>query len=238
MPTSISQNAPPPPPLSAVSTLISSTSINQTTDPVFSATLQTLHNLQHQHLWTSLQIHRLTFSSSSANNNEEPKPESESKPEPSPETSPAAFVISGIPPHRIYTHPDEQLFMLERGLRDDDIDAERTFVIPTVQGQSWSLRRMAAVFDSLPKINEELGSLAAASASASAENGEEAITDDIDDDKEEKIRGYLEYRKKARETGQWGGKRLLLGMVDRGMGGEGTVVYYVVQEGAVKPRQN
>lgn len=128
--------------------------------------------------------------------------------------------------------------MLERGLRDDDIDAERTFVIPTVQGQSWSLRRMAAVFDSLPKINEELGSLAAASASASAENGEEAITDDIDDDKEEKIRGYLEYRKKARETGQWGGKRLLLGMVDRGMGGEGTVVYYVVQEGAVKPRQN
>lgn len=125
--------------------------------------------------------------------------------------------------------------MLERGLRDDDIDAERTFVIPTVQGQSWSLRRMAAVFDSLPKINEELGSLAV------AENREDAVADndnDIDDEKEAKIRGYLEYRRKARETGQWGGKRLLLGMVDRGMGGEGTVVYYVVQEGAVKPRQN
>lgn len=88
---------------------------------------------------------------------------------------------------------------------------------------------MAAVFDSLPKINEELGSLA-----ASAGDGEDAV----DDEKEAKIRGYLEYRKKARETGQWGGKRLLLGMVDRGMGGEGTVVYYVVQEGAVKPRQN
>lgn len=125
--------------------------------------------------------------------------------------------------------------MLERGLRDDDIDAERTFVIPTVQGQSWSLRRMAAVFDSLPKINEELGSLAV------VENREDAVADndnDIDDQKEAKIRGYLEYRRKARETGQWGGKRLLLGMVDRGMGGEGTVVYYVVQEGAVKPRQN
>lgn len=91
---------------------------------------------------------------------------------------------------------------------------------------------MAAVFDSLPKINEELGSLA-----ASAGDGENAVAD-TDDEKEAKIRGYLEYRKKARETRQWGGKSLLLGMVDRGMGGEGTVVYYVVQEGAVKPRQN
>lgn len=130
--------------------------------------------------------------------------------------------------------------MLERGLRDEDIDAERTFVIPTVQGQSWSLRRMAAVFDSLPKINEELGSLAAAAAAAVRDgDGEDVVGDNNDEDeKEAKIRGYLEYRKKARETGQWGGKRLLLGMVDRGMGGEGTVVYYVVQEGAVKPRQN
>lgn len=37
----------------------------------------------------------------------------------------------------------------------------------------------------------------------------------------------------------WGGKRLLLAIVGRGgMGGDGTVVYYTVGEGEVKPRQN
>lgn len=37
----------------------------------------------------------------------------------------------------------------------------------------------------------------------------------------------------------WGGKRLLLGMAGRGgMGADGTVVYYLVGEGEIKPRQN
>ena len=125
--------------------------------------------------------------------------------------------------------------MLERGLRDGDIDPERTFVVPTVQGQSWSLRRMAAVFDLLPSVDEELASLAAPAGDLQSGG---AGGYDGDDEKEARLRDYLEYRKKARYTGEWGGKRLLLGMVDRGMGGEGTVVYYVVQEGAVKPRQN
>lgn len=125
--------------------------------------------------------------------------------------------------------------MLERGLRDGDIDPERTFVVPTVQGQSWSLHRMAAVFDSLPRVDEELASLAAPAGGLQSGG---AGGYDGDDEKEARLRDYLEYRKKARHTGEWGGKRLLLGMVDRGMGGEGTVVYYVVQEGAVKPRQN
>lgn len=34
-------------------------------------------------------------------------------------------------------------------------------------------------------------------------------------------------------------KRVLLGMrANEGMGGDGTVVYYIMQEGEVKPRQN
>ena len=118
--------------------------------------------------------------------------------------------------------------MLERGLREGDIDPERTFVLPTVKGQSWSLRKMAAVFDSLPQVDEALASLA---------GGLEG-DDDQNDGKEAKVAEYLEYREAARATKEWGGKRLLLAMVDKGMGGEGTVVYYVVQEGAVKPRQN
>lgn len=111
---------------------------------------------------------------------------------------------------------------------------------------------MAAVFDLLPSVDEELASLAAPAGDLQSggaggydggydgggDGGGDDGGDDGDDEKEARLRDYLEYRKKARYTGEWGGKRLLLGMVDRGMGGEGTVVYYVVQEGAVKPRQN
>lgn len=90
---------------------------------------------------------------------------------------------------------------------------------------------MAAVFDSLPQVDEGLASLA-------PEGRREGEEPQPRDEKEAKIAEYLEYRKSARITKEWGGKRLLLSMVDRNMGGEGTVVYYVVQEGAVKPRQN
>lgn len=90
---------------------------------------------------------------------------------------------------------------------------------------------MAAVFDSLPHVEEGLVSLA-------PEGGNEGEDSQPRDEKEAKIAEYLEYRKSARMTNEWGGKRLLLSMVDRTMGGDGTVVYYVVQEGAVKPRQN
>ena len=34
-------------------------------------------------------------------------------------------------------------------------------------------------------------------------------------------------------------KRVLLAMMSQnGMGGDGTIVYYITQEGAIKPRQN
>ncbi|ODM23847.1 hypothetical protein SI65_01437 [Aspergillus cristatus] len=206
---------------SALTTLISSAAISPTTS-LSAATLQVLHNLQHQHLWTSLQIHRLSLPEAPSTSSDVSYASS---------TATTAFVISGVPPNRIYTHPDEQLFMLERGLRDNDIDPERTFVLPTVEGQSWSLRKMAAVFDSLPQVDEGLASLA-------PEGGREGEESQPRDEKEAKIAEYLEYRKSARATKDWGGKRLLLSMVDRNMGGDGTVVYYVVQEGTVKPRQN
>ncbi|RMJ21421.1 hypothetical protein PHISP_07713, partial [Aspergillus sp. HF37] len=146
-----------------------------------------------------------------------PQSESESKSESH------VFLISGIPPHRVYTHPDEQLFLLEKGLREDDMPPERMVVLPLARGQAWSLRRMAAVFDSLGGGVEE----------------EEGVSlEDVSGKAKEKLEEYYERRKQARHTREWGGKKLLLAMVDKGMGGDGTVVYYVVQEGAVKPRQN
>ena len=185
--------------------------------PLSANTIQVLHNLQHQHLWTSLKVHDIPIPSSN--------------PSATDDTPSTLFLVSGIPPHHVYIHPDEQLYMLQKGLRDEDVELERMFVLPTVHGQSWTLRKLVAVFDSLPDTVEEeaLGaSVDDGEERAGAENGEKAA----------KLAAYYEYRQKARQTGEWGNKRLLLAMVDRNMGGDGTVVYYVVHEGAVKPRQN
>ncbi|PWY95462.1 hypothetical protein BO94DRAFT_125959 [Aspergillus sclerotioniger CBS 115572] len=187
---------------SALTTLLSST---PPSTPLSASTIQILHNLQHQHLWTSLRVHDLHLPSPDTNTPSEP-----------------LYLISGIPPHHVYTHPDEQLFMLERGLRDEDVELERMFVLPTVEGQSWSLRKMAGVFDSLPE--------------GGADEANREV--EVEGEKADKLREYYEYREKERATREWGGKRLLLAMVDRQMGGDGTVVYYVVHDGAVKPRQN
>ncbi|EAL88254.1 hypothetical protein KXW98_001337 [Aspergillus fumigatus] len=218
MPTVLTSTPQAPEP-SALTTLLTSTS--SSSNPLSATAIQVLHNLQHQHLWTSLQIHDLQISNSSVS------PSSTSTSTDKLSSSPS-YLISGIPPHRIYTHPDEQLFMLERGLREDDIELERMFVIPTAHGQSWSLRKMAAVFDALPEDEDESNAQSLDDAKASGNNAEKAA----------KLTEYYEYRRKARVTKEWGGKRLLLAMVDRSMGGDGTMVYYVVQEGAVKPRQN
>lgn len=208
------------PELSSLTKLINSAS--GTGNPLAATTIQTLHNLQHQHLWTSLQTHDIspqshtTKATSTDSNTSSPSIST---------TDAVPTLISGIPPHRVYTHPDEQLYLLEQGLREDDLKPDRMFVIPTAQGQNWSLRRMAGVFDALSEITiagDEAGS----------------VGGEVDPDKAKKIEKYLERREKVRATKEWGGKRVLLSMVDKGMGGEGTVVYYVVQEGEVKPRQN
>ncbi|KAJ5364114.1 uncharacterized protein N7496_009827 [Penicillium cataractarum] len=190
---------------SALTKLIESASASG--NPLAATTIQILHNLQHQHLWTSLEIHDISTDSIASD---------------APPT-----LISGIPPHRIYTHPDEQLYMLEKGIAEDDLRPERLFVIPTAQGQTWSLRRMAAAFDSLAAIEESSVSEEAMSTSES-----------VDSEKAKKLDEYYEKKEMAKETKEWGTRRALLAMTNRGMGGEGTVVYYVVQEGEVKPRQN
>ncbi|OGM44624.1 hypothetical protein ABOM_006588 [Aspergillus bombycis] len=211
------------PGLSALTNLISTSA---SSDPLSASTIQILHNLQHQHLWTSLQVHNLKDPYLRASSLGEGLATTPSEDQTAPQ-----YLISGIPPHRVYTHPDEQLYLLERGLREEDIELERMFILPTVKNQPWSLRKMASVFDSLP------GEADIQAEEASMNDGEET-NDGGGGEKAAKLVEYYEYRKKARLTKEWGGKRLLLAMVDRGMGGDGTVVYYVVQEGAVKPRQN
>ncbi|RAK81144.1 uncharacterized protein BO72DRAFT_240476 [Aspergillus fijiensis CBS 313.89] len=190
-------------------------------------TLQVLHNLQHQHLWTSLQIHELTSTVPTAPASTESHTET-------------INLISGIPPHRLYTHPDEQFYLLERGLREEDLELERMFVLPTVQGHTWSLRRLAGVFDALPEAEDpgDLGGEVEDEAGVVVGEDDNSSNNGSGRSKADKLKEYYRYRKQARATREWGGKRMLLAMVDRQMGGDSTVVYYVVQDGAVKPRQN
>lgn len=189
------------------------TSSNQEA-PHLATAAQVQHNLEHQHLWTSLTGYTIPGDSTQTGPLQAPQ---ESIP-----------LISGYPPHRVYTHPDEQLYMLENKIQEDDLQPERMFVVPTTQGQPWSLRHMAVVFDRLPEFIEQ----------ARENDGSLGVKSADDPEKAEKLAKYYAKKAEAGRTKEWGSQRLLLAMIDKGMGGDGTVAYYVVQEGEVKPRQN
>lgn len=192
---------------SAVTQLISEhVKDNDFTHPAYftSLALQVQHNLQHQHHWTDITIHT---HSPSAPNELLPRP-----------------LLSGLPPQRLYVHPDEQIELLSResqrkkrakeaGIAEEGVGSadaitedarevlqpEREWVLPTNLKEKWSLRRFAEVFDRITMVPESMPGTEEAS-----EN-------------------------KWRTT-----KRVLLATVDS----DSTVVYYIVHDGLVKPRQN
>ncbi|KAM0802203.1 Sen15 protein-domain-containing protein [Usnea florida] len=90
--------------------------------------LQTLHNLQHQHSWTTLRIH----THSPLTHAPLPRP-----------------LIAGLPPKRIYVHPDQQGEEVQAGVREEEVRVEREWVLPTHLAEKWSLRRFAEVFDGI-----------------------------------------------------------------------------------------
>ncbi|KAL8803535.1 MAG: hypothetical protein Q9182_003136 [Xanthomendoza sp. 2 TL-2023] len=148
---------------------------------------QVLHNLQYQHDWHELRIHTRSFGAGR------------------PLTKP---LVSGLPPHRIYIHPDEQVEMLKQKIQESDVPLEREWVLPTHLREKWSLRKFAEVFDGVGEVPPTPGQ----------EGGEEQLS----------TRGVGGIGSRR------GGKRLLLATV----GDDSTVVYYVIHDGIVKPRQN
>src|SRR5690242_10096392 len=158
-----------------------------------SLALQILHNLQYQHYWTDLKVH--THSPLT----KEPL----SRP-----------LISGLPPHRLYVHPDEQVELLKNADRqrkaakdageksglEVKAQPEHEWVLPTRLNEQWTLRRLAEVFDDISMVPPQTS----ATASEAAANP-------------------------WRTT-----KRVVLATVDT----DSTVVYYIVHDGVVKPRQN
>lgn len=132
-------------------------------------------------------------------------------------------LISGYPRTRIYVHPDEQIELLAREKKGEKVEqkVEREWVLPSHLREKWSLKKFAECFDAV---------------------GEEPPSDDKDKAGSAKARGH----DKSDETTQDdesmdngpqsspSGKRMLLATLSD----DSTVVYYIVHDGIVKPRQN
>ena len=176
--------------------------------PTDALPLEVLHNLQYQHSWSELRLHPPSSSSIDTTSLVDIG---------GPDSSLHGLtllrpvmnhLISGMPPRLVYTHPDLQTGLLAHSMTDEDLAPQREWVLPMRLGEKWSLRRLSEIFDSLPARDVLWPSI-----SASASHRPTYSHQDV--------------------------KRVLLAMVGhQGKGGDGTVVYYVMQDGDVKPRQN
>jgi tRNA-splicing endonuclease subunit Sen15 len=157
-----------------------------TTDHLEALTNTVLNNLENQHDWTQLKVHRSPGMS---------RP-----------------LISGLPPRRLYIHPVEQIeiIMAEKN-RDERIPqpAEFEWVLPTHLAEKWSIKAFAEVFDSVEPVPP-------------SDNPQESSELGKEDAQWKQWRGVKR------------GKRILLSTVQD----DSTVVYYLMHDGIVKPRQN
>lgn len=132
-------------------------------------------------------------------------------------------MISGLPPRRLYVHPDEQIELLQKqknagktGL--PDLPREREWVLPCQLRERWTLRRFGEVFDAIdvvPPTNEG-----------------EVLFEDRRAVAQQNLRDLAPVEANKWRTEQ--PKRLLLATLDD----DSTIVFYVVHDGIVKPRQN
>ena len=164
---------------SALHSLLHPPTTKTNTNPPDPLALQVAHNLRHQHAWSSLRLHQpsaAATTTTTTTTSRRPRP-----------------LLSGLPPRRLYTHPDELL------AADTQLAPEREWVVPARVRERWSLAGVGAVFEGV----------------GGAEAG-----------------GGLF----GEGDGEGGGdaRRVVLAAVED----DGTVVYYVVHDGVVKPRQN
>ncbi|OQV09137.1 hypothetical protein CLAIMM_13300 [Cladophialophora immunda] len=175
---------------------------------------------------------------------------SSSQPSTPPASAPGGTVpvISGVPPKHAYLHPDLQTYLIKHDIQDSEIPVQREFVLPLALGEKWSLARLCGVFDQLPEREgvrvrrpDPTGERRS-SGNGTVNGGDSAAP----------VEGTADGPAPGSGTGKAGrgaaaravyehkdAKRVLLGMRAReGGGGDGTVAYYIMQEGEVKPRQN
>ncbi|KAJ4391941.1 hypothetical protein N0V93_005561 [Gnomoniopsis smithogilvyi] len=119
-------------------------------------------------------------------------------------------LIAGLPPRRMYVHPDEQIAIIkaEKSLGEAIAqESEHEWVLPVHLSEKMSLNAFAAVFDSIDALPP-------------AAREQENLKDDCP-----------EWRK---WRGVKRGKRVLMAVVHD----DSTIVYYMMHDGIVKPRQN
>jgi tRNA-splicing endonuclease subunit Sen15, fungi type len=225
MPFTATLTKPPSPP-SPLSTLITSSTSHLPHDSasLLALPLEVLHNLRYQHSWERLQLYYLSppsnsltlvplpnlFSATSSSS-------STHQPTVFPNDKNLRILISGVPPRHSYMHPDTQTSLLRRGLKETDVAVQREWVVPLALAEKLALGNLVDVFDALPARDV----LSVEITEGDGERGEE------------------KQRQNSDLTDLQNPKRVLLGMKSRdGMGGDGTVAYYVCLEGEVKPRQN
>jgi tRNA-splicing endonuclease subunit Sen15 len=171
--------------------------------------LQTMHNLEYQHRWTALKIHTV----STITKLPLPRP-----------------IISGLPPKRLYIHHDEQIELLRAEtsrLQLSKLQKEGCRGSPGSLSETGSIEMGADLIHSerewvLPTHLREKWSLrhfaevfdgVSVVPPLDTEEGEEAY----------------------QQTNKWRNtKRMVLATLQD----DSTIVYYIVHDGIVKPRQN
>ena len=172
--------------------------------------LQIAYNLRFQHSWTDIRIHFASPDSVFA------------VPLPRP-------LLSGFPPQRLYVHPDEQLELLQKqkdegGVGMPELSREREWVLPSQLREKWSLKRFGEVFDAIPAIPlEQDGEVAFKS------QHHDTVMDTVETEADESVKSASPNEWRTMQP-----KRLLLATLDD----DSTIVYYIVHDGIVKPRQN
>ncbi|QIW95591.1 hypothetical protein AMS68_001109 [Peltaster fructicola] len=179
------------PPLSALQSLFAKEPSNAPQHRYLA--LQIAHNLRFQHNWTELHIHMLSGSSGRD-----------------------FCLISGVPPERLYVHPDEQIDLLQKQKNEGksgmpQMAAEREWVMPSHLRERWSLRRFGETFDAVSIVPSPADGTI------------------VDFDAQSKSPTHQDVDNPWRTS-----KRFLLATLDD----DSTVVYYIVHDGLVKPRQN
>jgi len=153
------------------------------TEHLANLTALVVDNLRDQHDWTDVEIRY--------DGRDRPRP-----------------IITGLPPLRLYMHPDEQIETLEieqmTGKRPSQ-SPEFEWVLPVHLSERWTLSSFATIFDSIDALPQPITS--------EASHGAPSRRD---------------WRGVDRQ------KRLLLAVVHD----DSTVAYYLIHDGIVKPRQN
>ena len=181
--------------------------------------LQVAHNLRFQHNWTDVRIHYASR-----------RKDAELKKLPRP-------VISGVPQQRLYIHPDEQIELLQRQKDQGktgmpELAREREWVLPSHLREKWTLRTFGEVFDAVSTVPPKQDGEALFS-----EEDDSLQYNEFPAGDEEAENNSIEAEDDAGESNHWRmsqPKRLLLATLDD----DSTVVYYIVHDGIVKPRQN